>query len=86
MSDILAITYEGSYTVAKSDTVADPNGPFAAIYSGGGGIVKFTTKTGITDTVTLVAGGYLRVAVSRVWNGTTTATDIHGLTAGAYRP
>jgi hypothetical protein len=86
MSDILAITYEGSYAVAKSDTVDDPNGPFAAIYSGGGGIVKFTTKTNVTDTVTLVAGGTLRVAVKRVWNGTTTASDIHGLTASPYRP
>lgn len=73
-SDLVAVT--------KSDTVADPGGPFRGILIGVAGIVKLTTNAGTTVTLpsgALAAGIIHPIRFTRVWNGTTTATDIYGI-------
>jgi hypothetical protein len=92
VSSIAAITYEGAKTVTVSDTAGDPAGPFAGLWILITGALKFQTLSG--DTVTLTSaevtqiitgnGGFLPVAVSRVWS-TGTAATVLGLTAQPYR-
>lgn len=67
--------------VTKSDTVADPGGPFRGISIGGAGILKITT---VNDAVVTFASGDLAagvihpIYVKNVWNSTTTATAVFG--------
>ena len=68
--------------VTKSDTTADPAGPFRGIVFGGAGIIKLTTLEG--DSVTIPSGvlatGIIHpIRFTRVWSATTTATDIWGV-------
>lgn len=68
--------------VTKSDTVADPAGPFRGIVIGTAGIIKVTMASGETRTIpsgVLAAGVIHPLSFTRVWNGTTTATDIYGV-------
>lgn len=68
--------------VTKSDTVADSNGPFRGILVGVAGIVKLTTAAGTNVTLpsgALAAGVIHPIQFSRVWNSTTTATDVYGV-------
>ena len=68
--------------VTKSDATADPNGPFRAIIIGGAGIVKVTMDSGETRTIpatVLAAQTVYEMRFTRVWDATTTATDIWGL-------
>ena len=46
MSDIYATTYSGSAAVTKSDTVADPAGPFAGLLMTAVGTLKVTLTDG----------------------------------------
>lgn len=72
--DIVAVT--------KSDATDDPAGPFRGIVIGGVGIVKLHTAAGQDRTIpsgVLAAGVVHPIRFTRVWNSTTTATDIHGV-------
>jgi hypothetical protein len=73
------------WSLALSDTTADVNGPFDAIYTGSGGSIKFTGRNGQTIALTNVAAGVtLPLACTRVWSTGTTATGMAGLkTPGA---
>lgn len=86
MSDILATTYDAAIPVTKSDTIADPQGPFAGLLVAVAGIVKFTDIQGNDVTTGSVAAGtVIPVATQRVWSGTTAAT-VYGLRAHPYKP
>lgn len=86
MSNILAVTYEQAYAVTQSDTLADPSGPFAALFTGAGGTIKLTTINGQTVTLASVAAGIVMpIATQRVWSSTTTATGVIGLCALPYK-
>jgi hypothetical protein len=85
MSNLWASTYDYPASVTKSDTVADPAGPFAGLLVDTGGVLKFTPWTGplagSSMTINVVAGQYICFPVQRVWNGTTTAVVV-GLVSG----
>jgi hypothetical protein len=86
MSNISSITYEGGAAITASDTLADPAGPFAGVFTGAGGTIKLTNVRGQTLTFTnLPAGIILPVATQRVWSSTTTATNVLGLTAMPFK-
>jgi hypothetical protein len=86
MSDIKSITYEGASAVTASDTVNDPRGPFAAVFTGAGGTIKLTTLRNEAVTfVSLPAGVILPVATLRVWASGTTATGVLGMIALPYK-
>lgn len=73
----------GGSAVAVSDTVADENGPFRALFIGVAGDVKVTCIDGTTPTFKNVPVGILPVACSMVWSTgtgvTTPNTNIIGL-------
>lgn len=77
MSTLWADTYEYPVAVTKSDTVADPAGPFAGLLVDTGGALKLTPvngpNAGISITINVVAGQYVRFPVQRVWSSTTAA-------------
>jgi hypothetical protein len=87
MSNILARTYDAAIPVTKSDTAADPQGPFAGILVAIAGTLKFTDLHGndVTFSASLAAGTEIHVACSRVWNTGTGAT-VFGLRANPYKP
>jgi hypothetical protein len=75
-------TASAAFLVTVSDTVADPNGPFNALYCGAAaGDIKLTTLEGQDIVLTAPPLGILKIGCSRVWsNGTTkTSTLIVGL-------
>lgn len=69
MSDIKAVTYEGAVTPTLSDTVNDPAGPFAGIYTGAGGTIKVQTRLGPVTFSSAAAGIVIPILVSRFWTG-----------------
>lgn len=86
MSNILAVTYEDAVAVTKSDTVADPAGPFAGLLVTATGALKFTTIQGGTVTLsTTTVGQIIPIATGRVWATGTSATAL-GLKAIPYKP
>jgi hypothetical protein len=67
VSTINAITYEGAVPVTASDTVADPNGPFAGFFTGAGGaITVITIRNQSAAFTSLPAGVIVPVAILRV--------------------
>lgn len=75
-------TATDAVVVTVSDTEADPNGPFNALYVGvAAGNIKLQTLEGSTVTLTAVPIGVLKIGCSRVWSTgtTTTAALIVGL-------
>jgi hypothetical protein len=85
MSTIQAVTYEVASAITQSDTLADPAGPFAALFTGAGGTIKLTTIQNQTVTLASVAAGIiLPIATQRVWSSTTTATGLIGLQSPPY--
>lgn len=85
MSNILAITYERAVTVTKSDTVADPSGPFAALIVTVAGTLKFTAVNGGDVALgSTTVGQIIPIATSRVWSTGTGAT-VMGLLAMPYK-
>jgi hypothetical protein len=85
MSNIQAITYEGAKAVTKSDTAADPIGPFAGFLVTATGNVKFQTILGDTVTLSsLAANVFVPIACSRIWSTGTTATVL-GLISAPYK-
>lgn len=69
--------------VTKSDTVDDPGGPFRGLIIGVAGIVKLTTPAGTTVTFAsgvLASGVVHPIRFTRIWNTTTAATDLYGVT------
>lgn len=89
MGNILSRTYETGAAVTQSDTVADPAGPFAALYFGAAsaGSIKLTTVQGATLVFQNVQpGATLLVATQRVWSTTTTGSaNIIGLNALPFK-
>lgn len=71
----------GGAAVTPSDSVADPAGPFRALYIGAAGTVKLTTADGSVLVLPNVgAGTILPVAFTRVWStGTTVVTPASNL-------
>ena len=76
MSSLWAETYDYAVAVTKSDTAADPQGPFAGLLVDTGGVLKCTPLNGPNQgssiTINVVAGQYIRFPIQRVWNSTTT--------------
>lgn len=70
---------ENGFSVTPNDG-ADLAQTTRAIWVGGAGNIKITTRGG--DAITLVgvpAGTMLPIRASRIWSTGTTATSIHGL-------
>lgn len=68
--------------VAKSDTVADPNGPFRGILLDAAGTVKLTTIAGTDRTYIsgeLTAGMIHPIRFTRVWTTGTGSQGIKGI-------
>jgi hypothetical protein len=85
-SNIQAVTYETAFAVTASDTVVDPNGPFAALQcTGVAGLAKVITKAGQTVTIYLPLGVVVPLAVTQVFASVTTATNIVGMRALPYQ-
>lgn len=84
MSNILAITYDQAVTVTKSDSTDDPKGPFAGLFVGVAGTLKFTTMNGVDVSTTVVAGQTVPIVVKRVWS-TGTASTVYGLITPPFR-
>jgi len=85
MAKHITILYDDAVAVTKSDTTADPKGPFAGVYTGEGGDIKVTTLRGTSITFkSTAAGSILPVAVSRVWSTGTSATTPLGLYDAEY--
>jgi hypothetical protein len=78
VSDLRASTSDGAASVTLSDGTDDPNGPFAYLQVGGGGIVTANTMRGQLVSWTVPAGGYVWCAIRRVHASGTTATLIVG--------
>lgn len=81
---IVANSYDAAVAVTKSDTVADPAGPFAGLFVAVAGIVRFVDQAGneiLTGSV--AAGTVIPIATQRVFSSTTAAT-VFGLKAGPY--
>jgi len=69
-----------SSNLTQSDTIADPAGPFEALYTGSGGTIKFTdTRGNVVGPTNVAAGVVLPFAIRNVWASTTTATGMLGL-------
>ncbi len=76
----VADTAVGAIAVTASDTTADPNGPFYALYVGAAGNITLQTINGETVLLTAVPLGILKIACSRVWStGTAAASTLIGL-------
>jgi hypothetical protein len=87
VSDIRSITYEGGASVTQSDSVTDPNGPFAALEATtAAGVAKVTCINGDVLTVYLPLGLIKPLAVKQVWTSVTAATGIIGYRSNPYRP
>lgn len=72
--DIVAVT--------KHDSTDDPNGPFRGFYIlGATGILRIETENGSDRTIPsgLAVGVLHPIRVRRVYNSTTTATDVWGV-------
>lgn len=81
-SERIMLPADDLVAVTKSDSTADPGGPFRGILVGVAGIVKLTTNAGTAVTLpsgALAAGVIHPIRFTRVWNSTTTATDIYGI-------
>jgi hypothetical protein len=68
--------------VAKSDTVADPNGPFRGLVMDAVGAVKLTMASGQARTIpsgVLAAGVIHPLRFSRVWSTGTGTQTIYGI-------
>jgi hypothetical protein len=82
MSDVGAVTYDDGVAVTPSDTVADPNGPFAAFATGTGGNIKVQTAKGNALVLSSCAAGIIMpMLITRVWSTGTAATGVVGLKA-----
>ena len=83
MSDIYATTYSGSAAVTKSDTVADPAGPFAGLLMTAVGTLKVTLTDGsvLTFGTETVINKIFPYSIQRVWSTGTGATVV-----GLYAP
>jgi hypothetical protein len=85
MSNILAITYEDAVAITASDATADPAGPFAGIYTGSGGDIKITTRSGAVVLKSTPAGVIMPLWCSRVWSTGTAATNVLGMLALPFK-
>jgi hypothetical protein len=80
MSDIAASAYDGAVAVTPSDTLNDPGGPFAGLYTGSGGNIKITDPVGNSTVLAGTAAGVvLPIRCVRVWSTGTAATGVVGL-------
>ena len=84
MSEPQVQQYDDLLAVTASDSKDDPAGPFAGLYCETSGTVKVTTYANTTISVAMVAGGYLYVAIRRVWSSGTSGTYL-GLRAATQR-
>lgn len=86
MSSILAITYDDVIAVTPSDTVDDPNGPFAGFYiSGTAGTVTFLTVRGHAGIISPGAGVIVPFAIRRIYSSGTSATGVYGCIAMPFK-
>jgi|HubBroStandDraft_2_1064218.scaffolds.fasta_scaffold833886_1 hypothetical protein len=87
MSNILAVTYEDAESVTLSNTVPDPDGPFAALQAtNSAGTAKVTTIRGTPITIYLPLGTIVPLAVNQVWNtANASAMAIVGFKANPYK-
>lgn len=81
-SSIDATVFAGSIPVTKSDTVNDPNGPFAGLYIATAGNISWIDSqgnaSGTTGAPLAVSAGHINVRVVRV-NSTGTTAVVLGL-------
>ncbi len=85
MSNILAITYEACLTVTASDTIDDPQGPFAGLLVTATGNVTFLDALGNATTLTAVAANTIINIVARRVNSTGLTATVRGLRAMPYK-
>lgn len=86
MSSILAQTYEGSVAITASDTVDDPNGPFAGLLVTATATFTFLDTRGQTVTLTAVgANTFIPIATRRV-NSSALSGTVRGLLAMPFKP
>ncbi len=77
--------YDDAVSITKSDSTADPKGPFAAIYCGEGGDIKVTTIFGSSIVFkSTIAGSIIPVPFTRVWSTGTAATTPLGMYDADY--
>jgi hypothetical protein len=88
VSDLHATVFDWPATPTKSDTDADPNGPFSSLLVDTGGILKLTPYggplAGSSLTLNVVAGEVVPFPVTRVWTSVTTAVVV-GLVGAIVR-
>ncbi len=78
--DYVSLSAVDAVAVAASDTVADPNGPFYAFYTGAAGDITLVTLQGNTVLLTAVPIGKYDIGFTRVFStGTAHASTIIGL-------
>ena len=78
MSDLQSRTYDGLVAVTKSDTVADPAGPFAGLYVSVAGTIVLTDGENTTSTIQSGAAGTI-INVHTVRVGLSTGATVFGL-------
>lgn len=87
MSTILARIYDDVKDVTKSDTVNDPQGPFASLLVTVAGTLKFTTRQDTTIALAaVVVGQVIEVPVKRVWSTGSGATVVGYVAAAGGMP
>ncbi len=73
-------TATDAVAVTASDSVADPNGPFRALYVGAAGNITLQTLDNRQVLLTAVPLGILKIGCTRVWSsGTAAASTLIGL-------
>jgi hypothetical protein len=88
MSAATLLQYDDLLTITPSDAGNalgnDVLGPFAGLYCMTAGTAKVTTYAGTTQSVPMVANGYLYCGIRRVWSSGTSGTYL-GLRAATNR-
>jgi hypothetical protein len=84
MGSVLSITYEDMQNVTPSDTALVPGNRAAGFGADAAGTVTITTVRGTKITRTILAGLIYDVAITKIWNTSTTATGIYCVYAEPY--
>lgn len=69
----------GCAALTQSDTVADPAGPFRAVWCGVAGNLKVTFADGTVGTFAVASASRFEGRIKMVWTTGTTATGLTGL-------
>ena len=73
--DVFAVTPADAPGVTDGTVVRDV---VRQIYCNGAGNLKYTSTSGVTNTIPIAAGFFLQCAITKVWATGTTATGLLG--------